>query len=257
MTDNEAYAKLGIVVAVVLGAVAIGYLVVIVVLPLFLLGALIDYGMRRSYNKKLAEVRRSPDLIKGPVIHDFEARFVDGEVLIAWFCDLPGDAALEIYRIVGPAGGAISEMGDRALCIHTTGRELTNNRDEVFIDPGLEPGRYSYVPVVSGLVVEKEPIEYSFFDFAPKVQFIQRKNRRKLRGEASVVDVPSQKVQALPDERDAATKMADDVLTHLRERKKFDSEIDAAIDRIKASHDLTEDEKAEAIELIETRAVAP
>lgn len=256
MTDAEAFTKVAIIALAIGGIVMIGYLAVVFVLPVFLVAAVIDYRIRQSYNKKLAAVTGSRDLITGPYIHDFEARFVDGDVLIAWCCDLPGNSVLEIYRVEGMAGGSLSSLGDRAVCIHSTGVELTNNRDMLVVEKGLTPGCYSYIPFVEGLVVEKEPLPYSFFDFSTEVKFLRRKKTKRLRGEASVVDVPDPRAMALPDDRDPATKIADDVLAHFRERKKFDADIDAAIARIEASDDLTDAEKQEAIELIEIRAAA-
>ncbi len=256
MSDTEGMIKLAIIALVIAGAVAVGSFVVVVVVPLFLLGCVVDYGMRQGYNKKLAAIQGSPELIKGPAIRDFEARIVEGEVLIAWLVDLPGDAALEIYRVEGPAGGSLDELGERAVCIHSTGVEFTHNRDMTLTDHDLSPGRYTYFPVVSGLTIQKEPLPYSFFDFANEVQFRTRKNRNRLRGESSIVEVLDPSVNQLLDQRDPATKMADDVLAHFRERKKFDADLDIAIARITDSSDLTEAEKQEAIELIETRSVS-
>ena len=256
MTDVEANVKIALIAVSVLGVVALGFFVLYVIAPLFLLACVIDFGMRQSYNSKLAEVQKAGDLTVAPDIQSFEARRVDGDVLIAWLVDLPGDAHLDIYRVTGHGGGSIAELAERGSCIHSTGREFTNTMEELFKDIGLEEGTYFYVPVVSGLVVEKEPLPYSFLDFAKEVQYRTRRNRRAMRGDAIAVEVKSEVVEALPDLRDDAAKIADDVLAHFKTRKQFDVDLDAAIARIKASDDLSEQEKQEAIELVETRATA-
>ena len=254
MTDQEAMVKVAFLVAAGLAVVAVGYVVIFVVAPLFVLGMVIDFGMRQSYKKKLAEAKASPDLIKGPRLHDFEARFHEGEVLIGWLADLPGAAGMDIYRLTDHGGGTVDDIEMRGLCIHSTRVEFTESKSQLVADPGLEDGTYFYVPVLYGLVIEKEPLSYSFFDFASEVKYRQRKYRVRFRGDAGAVTVEPETVPEIPDLRDAATKMADDILAGFRDRKKLDADLDAAMARIRASDDLTEEEKLEAIELLETRS---
>jgi hypothetical protein len=256
MTDAEANVKIALIAVSVLGVIALGYLVLFVIGPLFLLAVVIDFGMRQSYNTKLAKVQKGTDLVESPNIQSFDARLVEGQVLIGWLTNLPGDARLDIYRVTGHGGGSIAELAERGPCIHSTGRDFTNTKDELLKDAGLEEGTYFYVPVVSGLVIEKEPLPYSFLDFAKEVQYRTRRNRRAMRGDAVVVEIKPEVIEALPDLRDDAAKIADDVLAHFKSRKKLDAELDAAIARINASDDLSVEEKQEAIELIETRATA-
>ena len=239
---------------VVMGIVALGYLVVFVLVPLFVLAAVIDFFMRQSYDRKLADLRGAPDLITGPKIHDFDARFHEGRVIIAWRLDLPGDAMLDIYRVEGSGGGSVADIEARGTWLHTTQLERSNTIEQAYEDFGLPDGTYSYVPIVSGLVVEKEPLPYHFLSFATQVQFSQRRNRRTFRGEAVTVTISEDKPEVLPDLRDEAHKLADDILEEFRGRKKRDADLDAAISRIRESTELTETEKQAAIELLETRS---
>ena len=254
MTDQEAFAKITIAILFVVGVVALGYLVIFVLVPLFVLAAVIDFFIRQSYNRKLEEARRASDLVTRPKIHDFDARFHEGRVVIAWLVDLPGDAVMDIYRVEGSGSGSIADIEARGTCIHTTKLEFTDNMEQMLVDVGLPEGTYYYVPVLSGLVVEKEPLPYSFLDFATQVQFSQRRNRCCFRGDAVAVTVADDKPQALPDLRDEAHRLADNILEEFRGRKKRDADLDAAISRIRVSSDLTETEKQAAIELLETRA---
>lgn len=256
MTDADVNVKLALIAAGVLGVIALGFLMLYVVIPAALIAGVIDFGMRQSYNSKLAKVQSSKELTIAPAIHSFDARIVDGQIVAGWLVDLPGDALLDIYRVTGHGGGSIDELNARGDCIHTTGLELTDSRDQLFVDVGLPDGTYYYVPVVSGLVIEKEPLPYSLFDFAKDVQFRTRRTRLAMRGEAVAVVVAAEVVAQIPDLRDEPSKIADDVMAHIRSRRKFDADLDAAISRINDSGELSEEEKQEAIELLETRATA-
>lgn len=254
MNDKEMAVKLAFIFAGLIGAIALGYLVIFVIAPLFILATIIDFGMRQTYNKKLTSVQSSAELTEGPRIHSFDARYHEGEIVVGWLLDLPRDAVLDIYRTNDHGGGSIENIDERGVCIHTTGVEFTNSMDDAFIDKGLPDGTYYYVPVVSGTEVVKEPLSYHFLDFAKEVRFRTRRKQRRYRGEAVAVTTTPEAKKEIEDSRDEATKIADGVLAHFRERKKFDADLDAAISRIKESNELNEEEKQEAIELIETRA---
>jgi len=254
MTDAEVNLKLAVIGASVLGVIAVGFLILYVIIPVFLVAAAIDFTMRQSYNGKLAIAKSAKDLVTAPDIRSFEARLVDGEVLLAWMVDLPGDARLDIYRVTAHGGGSIDELEMRGSCIHSTGLEFTSDMDSLFRDIGLADDTYYYVPVVSGAVVEKTPLVYHLFDFAKEVQYRTRRTRRVMRGEAVPVVVAPEVIEQIPDLRDEPSRIADDVVAHIRSRHQFDNDLDAAIARISSNEDLTEAEKQEAIELLETRA---
>lgn len=256
MSDNELAAKLAFILAVVIGTIALGYVIVFAVAPIFVVASVIDFGFRHSYNEKFAAIQGSDELDQGPGIMAFEARLIHGRVAIGWLVDLPGDAHLDIYRLTGSGGGSIDEIVARGTCMYSTGREYTDETSEGFYDDGLAYGTYYYVPVVSGMRIKKDPVSYSFLSFARELHFITRKTRVAVRGEAVRVDVAASEPIALPDGRDDAAKLADEVLEQFQARKKFDAELDAAISRIRDSDELSEEEKAEAIELMETRAAS-
>ncbi len=256
MSDNELAAKMAVIVAIVIGVIALGYVIVFAVAPIFVLASIIDFGFRQKYNGKLDAARGSSALDQGPNILRFEARMHEGRVAIAWFAELPNGAQLDIYRLTGSGGGSSSEIAARGTCVLSTARELTSDASEVFYDDGLPFGTYFYVPVASGLQIKKEPLPYSFLSFARDLQYITRKSRVAVRGEASRVQFEQEEPIALPDTRDPASKLKDEVLEVIKGRKKLDAELDAAIIKIKQDNDLTDDEKAEAIELMETRAAS-
>ncbi|MEJ8563289.1 hypothetical protein QTO30_20100 [Yoonia sp. GPGPB17] len=254
MSDSEAYAKIAFILAVVLGVIALGYVMVFVVAPLLLLAVIIDFGMRQSYNAKLVKVIEQSDLNEVPHIHSFEARMVDQQVLIAWIADLPNDSHLEIYRVSGHGGGSVGDLEARGVCIHSTTREVTGSKDELFIDMGVAEGLHFYVPVVSGRSVEREPLPYQFLGFSKEVQFRTRRRNVVLRGEAFAVNVAPAVVAALSDTRDLPSRIADDVKVQIKQSRQFAANLNDAIAGIMSDDDLTEDEKQLAVELLETRA---
>lgn len=256
MSNNELAAKLALTVAVLVGIVALGSVIIFAVAPIFVAASIIDFFYRQKYNEKLDAIKGSDELDQGPSIKSFDARLHEGRVIVAWFVDLPGNAQLDVYRLTGTGGGAIEEIVARGTCVISTGREMTENMSEAFYDDGLPEGVYYYVPVASGMRIKKEPISYSFLSFARELQFSTRRRQVTVRGEAVAVHVADARPKALPDTRNDVTRLADDVLAQFESRKKFDAELDAAIARITESSDLTEEEKAEAIELMETRAAS-
>ena len=254
MSVNELAAKVAAIVAIVIGVVALGYVIVFAIAPIFLLASTIDFGFRKKYNDKVAALQGPKDLIDAPDIHDFGARAIDGRVMLAWLVDLPKGAQLDIYRLTGSGGGAIDDLKQRGECIHSTGLEFTNDLSEVYFDDGLPNGTYFYVPVVSGMRIERTPDPYPFLSFSREVHFSTRRTRVEIRGEASRVEVVPEEIAALPDTRDAASVLKDEVVNAIKGRKQLESELDAAIQQIRDDVELTDDEKSEAIELIETRA---
>jgi len=256
MSDNELTAKVAVIGAVVIGIIALGYVIIFVIAPIFVVASIIDFGFRQKYNEKLDAIRGSDELDQGPDILCFEARMHEGRIVAGWMANLPNGAQLDIYRLTGSGGGSIDEIAARGTCVLSTGREVTSDRSEVFYDDGLPHGVYYYVPVASGLRIKKDPQPYSFLSFARELQFITRKTRTAIRGEACRVDFVPEEPKALPDTRDDASKLKDEVLEVIKGRKRQDAQLDAAIAKIQQDDDLTEDEKAEAIELMETRAAS-
>lgn len=248
------YVKLAIIIASILGVIVLGYVMLLVVLPAFALAAIVDFGMRQSYNAKLSQVRQRTDLKSSPRILFFDARFADGQVMIAWHADLPNGSRLDIYRVEGHGGGSVDDLQSRGICIHSTGLELTSTKDELFIDFGLPEGAYFYVPIVSGRSVEQEPLSYHFFDFSRHVEFRTRRTDVVVRGEAAGVVVKPEVVEQLPDHRNMPTKIADEIKAQIKQRRQFTSDLDNAVAQIMSDADLDESEKQIAIELLETRA---
>lgn len=255
MTDSEMALKGAAIFAGLIAMVFIGYFAVFVVVPLFIAGVIIDQIMRASYPAKVKAARAKGGLHVAPAVHDFEARLHDGQILVAWLLDLPGEAYMEIYRLTGQVSGEFGDIRARGVCVHTSGLELTNSRDDIFTDHDAPEGVLYYVPVLYGKSVEKRILDYGFFSFYGSVQYTTRRKSVVVLGSASrVVNEPAPAPMALPDDRDDATKMADDILQSIKTRKEQDQQLDGAIERIKSSPDLNEAEKLEAIELLETRS---
>ena len=57
----------------------------------------------------------------------------------------------------------------------------------------------------------------------------------------------------MEDDRDEATIAAEEILQSISERKDFNTKLDTAIDTINSTKGLSDTEKSEAIELLETR----
>lgn len=257
MSDNELYAKLGVLIAGVVAVFLVGWMLLVFVGPIFLGLALVDTIMRQAYGPKLKAVKSAGDLVEEPSVEDFDARILDGNVAVGWVVNLPGDAHMDIYRLEGSPAGHLDEIETRGICVHSTKTEITGSREALFIDYDAPDGVLFYAPILRGMRVEKVPLDYSFFDFAREVQYRTKRKRVEMRGQPSrVVYQRNPEPVALPDERDEAEKMAEEIVSSLVARKTFDSQLDAAITRINANSELTEQEKLEAIELLETRAAA-
>ncbi len=245
------------IVAIVLGGIAalyLGMMALMVIAPLFLVAVVIDTAMRSAYNRKLDDVRKQGELVIGPDLDAFDARIVDGQVLVGWRASLPHGAHLDIYRLTGSGGGSASEIQERGTCVHSTTTEQGDRPETVFIDYGVAQGAYFYVPVVSGLEKRRTPIDYSFLAFYRELQFRERKSTIRARGDAVYVDV-SNAEPVIADDREPTEKLVDEILGEIRERRKIEEDLDVAIERIRISVDLSDEEKEEAIELLETRAV--
>lgn len=245
------------IVAIVLGGIAalyLGAMVLLAIAPLFLVAVIVDAAMRSTYNRKLHQVRKHGELIIGPDLDAFDARFVDGQVLVGWRASLPHGSHLDIYRLTDSGGGSASEIQERGTCAHSTTTERGDRPETVFIDHGVPKGVYFYVPIVTGLEVRRTPIEYSFLAFFREVQFRERKNTICARGDAAYVEV-SNAEPVIADDREPADKLVDEILGDIRARRRVEEGLDVAIERIRISVDLSDEEKEEAIELLETRAV--
>ncbi|MEO1703707.1 MAG: hypothetical protein AAFR71_16800 [Pseudomonadota bacterium] len=255
MTDNEAMAKGVTAIAIIIGVIAIGYVALIIVLPLTIVGLIIDCWMRKKYNRALRDYEKDQETaIAKPAISMFDAKMVDGEVLIGWLVDLPDGTSLDIYRSENGPGGAFDDVAEYAQCIHSTRRDYTADKDDLFVDHSAPDGVVYYVPVIAGTHIERTPIDYSLFDFSRKLQFTERKRKFNARGDAVRVEVTREFMPLeVEDMRDDTAKMTDDILSAIADRKSRERSLDEAITRIKNADDLSEAEKAEAIELLETR----
>lgn len=224
MSDNELYAKLGILVAGLIAAMMVGWVLIVIVGPIFVGLAIIDTIMRQAYGPKLKAVRDAGNLVEEPCVTNFEARVHEGQVIIGWLIDLPGDAHMDIYRLEGSPGGSLSEIEQRGVCVLSTRMDFTGSQDELFVDYDAPDGVLYYIPVLSGMRVEKVPLDYAFLDFKKEVKFRTKRKRVHLRGPASRVEyVRNPEPIALPDGRDDATIMAEEIISSLVERKTFDS----------------------------------
>ena len=255
MGDAETNSKIVLIVVAIFALVAIAYFSVFVLLPIFFVMVVIDIFMRMNYKGKVAAAKAKGGLDTAPDVLDFEARQHEGLIKIAWSVKLPAQAYMDIYRLEGQSSGSLEEIAQRGTCIHSSGLEVTQNLDALFIDYDAPEAVLYYIPVLHGQRVEKRILDYSFLSFYGSVQYTTRRKAVALLGPASrVVHELESAPMSLPDERDDAAKMADEILSSIKARKKMDAQLDAAIQRIRQSADLSETEKAEAIELLETRA---
>lgn len=254
MNDTELAAKMFIAFASFVAIVMLGQVMIFVGAPLFVIGCVIDTILRGKYNSNLALLKREAGkTVAQPAISSFDARCHEGKVVVAWLVDLPEGATLDIYRSFDTPGGSHEDVQDFATCVHSTSLDFTNTIDDAFIDHGAREGVQYYIPVIAGLHVSKTPIPYSFFSFSTSVQFTTKKVRVNARGDAVRVELKPHVEREIIDGRDDATKATDEILVAIHERKKRDASLDAAIARIRENANLTDEEKDEAIELLETR----
>lgn len=254
MSDQETAAKFALAGAIFIAVIAFGYFMILVVAPLLVVGLVIDTIMRVRYNRKLANLQvETRNAVTRPAISSFDARYHEGQVIIAWLVDLPKGTSLDIYRSFETPRGTFDDVSDYAVCIHSTSLDFTNTMDDVFIDHEAKEGVQYYIPVIAGMHVEKTPVPYSLFSFSREIQFTTKKKRINARGDAVRVEIAPHVEKVIEDHRDEATRVTDEILTAITKRKNRDSHLDAAIARIQENSDLTEAEKQEAIELLETR----
>ncbi|MBZ0130803.1 MAG: hypothetical protein K8F59_17030 [Rhodobacteraceae bacterium] len=255
MTDLQAIGRIFIGVAIIVGLFAFGYIFVFVILPVSVLVLAIDFSMRYRYNAKLQALIEKGGLTKTPKLDSFEVRLHEGKILIGWKADLPNGATLSIYRLEGSAKGTVADIEENGECLLSTTLEMTDRMDNILIDHDAPDGVLYYVPTIFGESIEERPLDYSFLDFFKDVKFSTRKSDIWVRGQGVRLEYQREPA-VLPDGRDEAVKMADDILQSMRERKKREFELDAAVERIRQSPDLSDAEKEEAVELLETHAVA-
>ena len=255
MSDAEGIAKVALVMAGLAVLVALGYFLTFVVIPLALIVVVIDTVMRANYNNKVKKLVAKGSLDERPEIQNFDARFHDGQIIIAWLTDLPKGSSLDIYRLPHDVAGTASEVIEKGLCVHSTTRDFTNDLSEVFVDHDAPYGVHYYIPVVKGTAVERQIIQYTFLSFYGQVKFRERKKAYSSRGDAVRIDykAPAQQVE-LPDGRSDVSKTADEIVAGMLERKRRDNELDEAIAKIRANPELSDSEKHEAIEILETQA---
>lgn len=234
---------------------AVGAVAVFVVVPLFVIALIIDSLMRSSYNRKLkAYEAGAGKAVSEPAISSFDTRYHEGQVLVGWLVELPEGTKLEIFRRSPGMNDADGGALDLGTCIHSTGNEYTYSKDDLFIDHEAGEGVHVYTPVIEGQHVVKTPIPYSLFNFMTRLEFTSRKLPISARGNSVRLVVPGQiEEKAIVDHRDDATRLADDILGVIAERKQRENSLDLAIARIRDDASLSDDEKEEAIELLETR----
>jgi hypothetical protein len=255
MSDAEGITKVAFIMVGLAGFIALGYFLTFVVVPLVLLVIAVDTVMRTSYQSKVKKLDAQGSLDERPEIQNFDARIHDGQIIIAWMTDLPKGSSLDIYRLPHDVAGTASEVIEKGLCVHSTTRDFTNDLSEVFVDHDAPYGVHYYIPVVKGTAVERQIIPYTFLSFYGGVKLRERKKAYSSRGDAVRIDykAPAQQVE-LPDGRSDVSKTADEIVAGMLERKRRDSELDEAIAKIRANEELSDSEKHEAIEILETQA---
>lgn len=255
MSDGEAIAKVAIALIVLVGIVAFGGFLVFVVLPVVVLVVAIDVAMRASYNGKVKRLEAVNELVEQPALRNFDVRLHEGKIVIAWMVDLPSGSSLDIYRLAHDVAGPASEVVERGLCVHSTTRDFTNDLSEVFVDRDAPYGVHFYIPVVKGYSIEKRILPYSSMSFQRDVKIRERKQAVAVRGDAVRIDYkPGATNNQIEDDRSEATRAADEIVASLLQRKQRYSDLDEAIEKIRSNPGLSEAEKREAIEILETQS---
>ena len=253
---EEKYITQGILAfAVLAGIVALGYLVIFVLIPLTIVIVLIDMMFRSSYNKKLKEVKARNDLYAGVQLQQFEAVIHDGFPVVGWKVSLPRDSLLEVYRLDNQPSGSASSVQENGTCVNTVFHDGRSEYDGFFVDNEAPSGLLFYAAVLTGKFIEKKPLDYHFMDFSREVKYSTR--RETICAVAHVAQINNlgeiTEPLILEDDRDEATISAEEILQSISERKDFNTKLDTAIETINSTKGLSDTEKNEAIELLETR----
>lgn len=253
--ENDDIVKIVVAVIILIGVMALGGLIIFYVLPVFVVGFIINFFMKSSYDEKLKQVKAGGAIFVGPQLHEFDAWVLDGDPVVTWKASLPSGARLEIFRMQDQVYGTVAEVEEHGTCIHSlTGAGSILNEGHLN-DHDAPNGTLFYVPIISGMVIEKKPLDYHFFDFSREVQYSERKNAMAACGNA--IRVRNLEVMyeplGLPDDRDDVAKMAEGILQSFAERKTLNTQLDREIEKINQSDELSDAEKREAIEYLETR----
>jgi len=238
-------------------------------LALAAVGLVVDVVMRMAYNGKLADYRATNAAVT--VAPHFNSFFADVPTTapevprvpaLLWEVSMPIGLELEVYRTEGEPPGDIDDAqayGTRVLKT-TKASSMHNPREDVVFDHSAPEGRLFYAPYLVGGYEEKTVREYSLFDFATSLQFDVRRRRVAVGGGAAEVlffpDLYDEETHVIEDQRSDERRLKDDVISSIKKRKERDAEIETLIREIENDVDLTDDEKALAIETLEVRLEA-
>ena len=256
MHDDQTV-KLGIALAIISALAFVGYFFILFVLPVILLVLLVDLFFRLKHNRLVEEFIKEYKPVL-PQLLDFHVCEIQGAPHIAWDAELPASSFIEIYRLTDEMGRNLDDICKRGTMIENSTKPQAITESDFVIDHDAPTGTVIYHSVLGGKKVEKKPIEYPFMSFRREVQYTTRKTNYvamgsavRLRRELSVVDI-----EVLEDAAPyTAKQMANDIVAQMFERKRQEAELEEALHEIDSNHELTEAEKNEAKELLETGSV--
>ena len=242
-----------------------GFLVIVGVIAAFFIGTfiiaalviafVIDLVTRLIYNNRKTEYDASHLPLASPNIDLRVATDPNGVVFIGWQCSLPEGASIHVYQSFRPLID-INEAKSvgRLVLTSKTPRILTEK--DVYHDFQAPPGILHYTPFITGEAVEQRTIAYSTFSFNPNLRFVVKRQPINIRGEETRVYVPDEdelKPKEIPDQRNRADKLTDEILGALEQKRKEDADLDSALARIDADTNLSEDEKLTAKAILESQ----
>lgn len=251
--DNEAVIKLVAVTICVAILLAVGIYAAIVIVPLFVGSWTIDQFFKSKYNKKLEVHRAKASLTQEPLISLHAELSSEGFPLLAWDSNLLTGCSIEIYRMVGKAGVSLTDIRENGVLVLTSPKPSVETEEDVFEDYDAPVGTLYYVPVMTGNRTEERVCDYKSFSFNTVLRFVKKSHPFDQRGHSVNVRRQEIQVEVIEDQRTPIARLKDEILKDIKKRKADEAELDEAINLITQDDGLTENEKAIAIEKLESQ----
>lgn len=231
----------------------VGVIALAIIVPLALVAWIVDQFFQAKYNKKLEEHRNGAGLTVVPEVTLYTEKGDDGVPLIAWDSKLLEGCSIEIYRLAGEAGTSIYDIREKGALIFVTSKSTVETDDDVIEDYDAPMGTVFYVPIMTGNKSEERACGYSSYSFNSTLRFVKKVQPFEARGHGVKFRRVEAESIAITDERSSVVRLKDEILKDIKKSKADEAELDEAINLITQDDGLTENEKAIAIEKLESQ----
>lgn len=254
-------------------AIAIAVGSIVVAIGVFVaVGVVADLICRPIYARNLEEYKKSTgnNLSKVAAINNFSVdclykyEYLEKFPIVIWDAVIPNNMMLEIYRMDYPSKDYDEANEDGVLVLSTKQEYCWPDKsdvqkfvDNVVYDRAALEGTHYYSAFIVGKETIVSVLPYSFL--STSLNTTKRVRNRLVTSQPILCEYDLTKYdqniedfEEIEDQRPAAMKKKDEILAALKIERENNAAIDQAISEINADPDLTEKEKAIAIEMLET-----